>query len=100
MLNFYTFYVNKLFLDRDIQHNISRSVINNNGQSGLMYMASGEVNPILTIEKNQFKSNCRKLYGNFTTCKSGLEIDVQNTQTIFFRVNSNLIISRNLLHQV
>lgn len=79
--------ISAIGFNRDIQHNISRSVINNNGQSGLMYMASGEVNPILTIEKNQFKSNCRKLYGNFTTCKSGLEIDVQNTQTIFFRGN-------------
>ncbi|CAG9858649.1 unnamed protein product [Phyllotreta striolata] len=79
--------ISAIGFSRDVQHNISRSVITNNGQSGLLYMASGEVNPILTIEKNQFKSNCRKLYGNFTTCKSGLQIDVQNTQTIYFRGN-------------
>ncbi|XP_030750251.1 protein bark beetle-like [Sitophilus oryzae] len=53
----------------------------------MLYMAAGEVNPIVTIERNQIKSNCRALYGNFTTCKSSVEIDVQNTQSIFFRSN-------------
>lgn len=77
----------KLILsDRDVQHNISHSVINNNGESALLYMTSGEVNPIVTIEKNQFKNNCRKLYGNFTTCRAAIEMDIQNTQTVFFRV--------------
>ncbi|XP_072396976.1 protein bark beetle isoform X1 [Diabrotica undecimpunctata] len=79
--------ISAIGFNRDIQHNITRSIISNNAESGLSYMASGEVNPILTVEKNQFKNNCKKLYGNFTTCKSGLQIDVQNTQTIFFRSN-------------
>ncbi|RZC38585.1 uncharacterized protein BDFB_002499, partial [Asbolus verrucosus] len=33
------------------------------------------------------KYNCEKLYGNFTTCNAAVEIDIQNTQTIFFRNN-------------
>lgn len=49
-------------------------------------MSAGEVNPIVTVDKNQFKDNCEKLYGNFTTCGSAVEIDIQNTQTIYFRV--------------
>lgn len=63
-------------------------MINNNGESALLYMTSGEVNPIVTIEKNQFKNNCRKLYGNFTTCRAAVEMDIQNTQTVFFRVSN------------
>ncbi|XP_056639840.1 protein bark beetle [Diorhabda sublineata] len=79
--------ISAIGFNRDARHNITRSVIKNNGESGFLYMASGEVNPILTLEKNQFKGNCRKLYGNFTTCKSGLQIDVQNTETLYFRSN-------------
>ncbi|XP_023022507.2 C-type lectin domain-containing protein bark beetle isoform X1 [Leptinotarsa decemlineata] len=79
--------ISAIGFNRDVQHNITRSVINNNVQSALLYMASGEVNPTVTIEKNQFKNNCRKLYGNFTTCKAAVEMDVQNTQSIFFRSN-------------
>lgn len=69
-----------------MQHNISSSIISNNTQGALLYMGAGEVNPIVTIERNQFKGNCKQLYGNFTTCKSAIEMDVQNTQNVFFRV--------------
>ncbi|CAG9761945.1 unnamed protein product [Ceutorhynchus assimilis] len=72
---------------RDVQHNISSSIISNNTQAAVLYMGAGEVNPIVTIERNQFKGNCRQLYGNFTTCKSAIEMDIQNTQTVFFRSN-------------
>lgn len=52
----------------------------------MLYMSAGEVNPVVTIDKNQFRSNGAKLYGNFTTCNAAVEMDVQNTQTILFRV--------------
>ncbi|XP_030745583.1 protein bark beetle isoform X2 [Sitophilus oryzae] len=79
--------ISTIAFSRDVQHNITYSVITNNTQGAMLYMAAGEVNPIVTIERNQIKSNCRALYGNFTTCKSSVEIDVQNTQSIFFRSN-------------
>ncbi|KAF7287908.1 hypothetical protein GWI33_000255 [Rhynchophorus ferrugineus] len=79
--------ISAMALGRNIQHNISSSVVINNTLGAMLYMAAGEVNPIVTIERNQFKSNCRELYGNFTTCKSAVEMDVQNTQTVFFRSN-------------
>ncbi|CAH0560148.1 unnamed protein product [Brassicogethes aeneus] len=79
--------ISAIGFNRDVQHNISSSTINNNKQGALLYNSAGEVNPIVTIEKNQFKNNCKQLYGNFTTCKSALYMDVQNTQTIFFRNN-------------
>ncbi|XP_049825562.1 protein bark beetle isoform X2 [Aethina tumida] len=73
--------------NRDVQHNISSSMINYNRQGGILYNSVGEVNPVVTIEKTQFKANCRQLYGNFTTCKSAIHMDVQNTHTIYFRNN-------------
>lgn len=50
-------------------------------------MSAGEVNPIITIDRNQFINNGFKLYGNFTTCKAAVDIDVQNTQLMYFRVS-------------
>ncbi|KAF5303544.1 hypothetical protein FQR65_LT08145 [Abscondita terminalis] len=79
--------ISAIGFNRDVQHNISFSIINNNREGGLLYMTAGEVNPVVTIEKNQFTNNCRKLYGNFSTCTSAVELDIQNTQALFFRNN-------------
>ncbi|XP_025830817.1 protein bark beetle [Agrilus planipennis] len=79
--------ISAIGFNRDVQHNISTSSIINNREGGILYMTAGEVNPIVTIEKSQFIENCEKLYGNFTTCKGAVNIDVQNTQTLYFRNN-------------
>ncbi|KAF5304533.1 hypothetical protein FQA39_LY09584 [Lamprigera yunnana] len=79
--------ISAIGFNRDVQHNISYSVVSNNREGGLLYMSAGEVNPIVTIEKNQFTNNCLKLYGNFSTCDAAINIDVQNTQALFFRNN-------------
>lgn len=86
--------------DRDVQHNISYSVVNKNREGGMLYMSAGEVNPIVTIDKNQFRYNCEKLYGNFTTCNAAVEIDIQNTQTIFFRVSVQLLFREKINNEV
>lgn len=75
-------------LDRDIQHNISYSSMTNNREGAVRYFSAGEVNPIITLERNQMVGNCQKLYGNFTTCKSSIVFDIQNTQTLYFRVST------------
>lgn len=41
---------------------------------------------MLTMENNRIKLNCRQLYGNFSTCESSIKVDVQNMQTLHFRV--------------
>lgn len=74
-------------LDRDVQHNISYSVITNCREGAIKYASAGEVNAIMTLERNQFTDNCEKLYGNFSTCKSAVWLDVQNTQSLYFRVS-------------
>lgn len=73
--------------DRDVQHNISHSVFINNRDGAISYQSVGEVNPLLAISRNEIKDNCLKLYGNFTSCESAVKIDVQNTQTLVFRVS-------------
>jgi hypothetical protein len=71
---------------RDIQHNISHSIIANNSQGAVLYSTAGEVNPIVTLERNQFNYNGRLLYGNFTTSLAAVTMNVQNTRNIFFKV--------------
>ncbi|KAJ8937251.1 hypothetical protein NQ318_005565 [Aromia moschata] len=84
--------ISAIGFNRDVQHNISSSIVSNNQLGAVLYNAAGEVNPIVTIEKNQFKNNCRKFYGNFTTCKAAIDMDIQNTQTVYFRGN---LVERN-----
>jgi len=75
--------------DRETQHNISYSIFQDNRQGAIHYASAGEVNPTVTIEWSQFNNNCLKLYGNFTSCKSAISLDVQNTQNLYFRVSSS-----------
>lgn len=77
----------KLIPDRDVEHNISYSVISENMGGGVQYVSAGEVNPRFTMEYNQFTSNCRAMYGNFTSCQAAIFMDVQNTQNLHFRVS-------------
>ncbi|XP_012531769.1 protein bark beetle [Monomorium pharaonis] len=84
--------ISAIGFNRDVQHNVSYSVISNCREGAIKYASAGEVNAIMTLERNQFINNCEKLYGNFTTCKSALWLDVQNTQSLYFRNN---LIQRN-----
>ncbi len=77
-----------LYTDRDAQHNISNSEITGTVGGAILYTTAGEVSPVLTLENNRILNNCRQLYGNFSTCESAIKIDVQNMQTIHFRVNN------------
>lgn len=74
--------------DRDAQHNISNSEIIDSVGAAISYTTAGEVSPILTLEGNRIVGNCRQMYGNFSTCEAAVKIDVQNMQTIHFRVST------------
>ncbi|KAL1117916.1 hypothetical protein AAG570_004229, partial [Ranatra chinensis] len=76
-----------LGFNRDVQHNVSYSVLSGNKGGAVRYVSAGEVNPRLTLEYNQFTDNCRKFYGNFTSCKAAVFMDLQNTQNLHFRNN-------------
>lgn len=88
LLYFLKFVFLVVFLDRDVQHNVSFSVIKSNVGGALHYASAGEVNPRITLEWNQITDNCKKLFGNFTTCQSAVMMELQNTQNLHFRVST------------
>uniref|UniRef100_A0A1V1FT29 Putative CTL17 isoform B n=1 Tax=Reticulitermes speratus TaxID=60591 RepID=A0A1V1FT29_9NEOP len=79
--------ISAIGFNRDVQHNISFSLLADNRQGAINYASAGEVNPTVTMEWNQFSNNCKKLYGNFTTCQAAIDMDIQNTQSVYFRNN-------------
>ncbi|XP_059051409.1 protein bark beetle isoform X2 [Achroia grisella] len=79
--------VSAIGFNRDVQHNISDSELLNNRDGAITYRSVGEVNPLVAISGNEITDNCRKLYGNFTTCQAAVSVDLQNTQTFVFRNN-------------
>ena len=80
-------------MDRYVMHNVSFSVFDNNRRGAIKYTSAGEMNPILTMARNQFTGNCQDLYGNFSSCQSAIFIDVQNTRDVFFHNN---FVSKNI----
>jgi len=68
-------------------------VFENNQRGAVRYTSAGEINPILTMARNQFIDNCEDLYGNYSSCQSAIFLDVQNTRDVFFHNN---FVSRNM----
>ncbi|XP_066905697.1 protein bark beetle [Halyomorpha halys] len=79
--------ISAIGFNRDVQHNISYSLISHNKGGGIHYVSAGEVNPRITLEYNQIRDNGLKMYGNFTTCTAAIYMDLQNTQNLHFRNN-------------
>ena len=74
-------------INRDIKHNMSFSVFEDNQRGAVHYTSAGEINPIITMQRNQVANNCISLYGNFSTCQSAIKFDIQNHQDVFFHNN-------------
>ncbi|XP_037882246.1 protein bark beetle isoform X1 [Glossina fuscipes] len=72
---------------RDSLHNISYTHISGAVKGAFMYASAGEVTPTLTLTSNRIEDNCKQLYGNFSTCSSALNIDVQNMHSFYFMNN-------------
>ena len=62
-------------------------MIQNNRRGAVKYTSAGEMNPIVTMARNQFTDNCQDLYGNFSSCQSAVFLDIQNTRDVFFHNN-------------
>ncbi|XP_049764444.1 protein bark beetle [Schistocerca cancellata] len=82
--------VSAVGFDRDAQHNITGSVLAGCRLGAIRYQSAGEVNPLLAIDKCRILNNCLQLYGNFSTCQSAVEIDVQNMEGLYFKNNAVL----------
>lgn len=56
-------------------------------KGAVTYASAGEVTPTLTLIGNRIERNCKQLYGNFSTCASALNLDVQNMNSLYFMVS-------------
>ncbi|CAD7000236.1 unnamed protein product [Ceratitis capitata] len=72
---------------RDALHNITYTHISGAVKGAVTYASAGEVTPTLTLTSNRIQANCHQLYGNFSTCKSALTVDVQNMHSLYFMNN-------------
>jgi len=90
----------KYSTDRDALHNITDTHISGAIKGAVTYSSAGEVTPTLTLIGNRIEKNCRQLYGNFSTCTSALNLDVQNMNSLYFMVRSlrNITIPIQRLH--
>lgn len=70
-------------------NNITYSLIENNAKGALVYRSIGETTPIVSVLHNTIKSNCLLTFGNFTTCDSAVDVEVQNSP--FVLIDSNLL---------
>uniref|UniRef100_A0A1A9WLV8 SRCR domain-containing protein n=1 Tax=Glossina brevipalpis TaxID=37001 RepID=A0A1A9WLV8_9MUSC len=72
---------------RDSLHNVSYTHISGAIKGALTYASAGEITPTLTLTSNRIENNCKQLYGNFSTCTSALNVDVQNMHSFYFMNN-------------
>ncbi|TMW54841.1 hypothetical protein DOY81_000074 [Sarcophaga bullata] len=72
---------------RDALHNITNSHIRGATKGAVAYSSAGEITPTLTLTSNRIQNNCLQLYGNFSTCSSAINLDVQNMHSFFFMNN-------------
>lgn len=76
--------------DRNILHNFTYNEYYENVEGAVFTATAGEVNPWLCITKSRIENNGRQLYGNFTTSRGAVHMDLQNMQDVYFKV-SNVI---------
>ncbi|XP_046801135.1 protein bark beetle isoform X1 [Lucilia cuprina] len=72
---------------RDALHNITYSHITKATKGAVTYSSAGEITPTLTLTSNRIQNNCMQLYGNFSTCPSAINVDVQNMNSFYFMNN-------------
>lgn len=74
--------------ERNLQHNITYSQISNNTGGALLYRSVGETIPPLSLHHDIIDHNCRREWGNFSTCESAtMQLEVQNMQNLYFQNN-------------
>ncbi|XP_014664130.1 PREDICTED: uncharacterized protein LOC106806643 [Priapulus caudatus] len=79
-------YPTSVSYDRNLEHHISHNHIENNVDGGIHYSSVGETVPSVYIEHNYLAYNGRLVH-NFTTSDAAVLVDMQNTQTLWFRNN-------------
>ncbi|KAI1309118.1 Protein bark beetle [Halotydeus destructor] len=68
-------------------HNVTFSEISGNTMGAITYNAAGETAPSVAMDYNRFEYNCQEFHGNFTSCNSSIDLEIQNSPQFFFRNN-------------
>lgn len=66
-------------INRESKLNVTSSTLKNNRRGGLHLYTTGEVNPVIAIERCLFQSNGQKVFHNFSTSYRAAYLDIQNT---------------------
>ncbi|GAB6022030.1 hypothetical protein CHUAL_006179 [Chamberlinius hualienensis] len=72
---------------REKHHNVTSCVISANVMGGVYYSNVGEIGPHVAILNSQLRQNGVGLYGNFSTAKAAVGLDLQNTDELYVQNN-------------
>lgn len=59
----------------------------NNDEGAIFAATAGEVNPWLCFSYSRIENNGKQLYGNFTTTRAAIHLDLQNMQDVYIKVS-------------
>ncbi|XP_050714917.1 protein bark beetle-like isoform X5 [Eriocheir sinensis] len=79
--------ISDLGINRNILQNFTYNEYYNNVEGAIFAATAGEVNPWLCFAYSRLEHNGRQLYGNFTTTRAAVHLDVQNIQDVYFKNN-------------
>lgn len=73
--------------DRNILHNLTYNEYYDNVEGAMFVATAGEVNPWLCVSYSRLENNGQQFYGNFTTSRGAVHLDLQNMQDVYFKVS-------------
>ncbi|CAL4091082.1 unnamed protein product, partial [Meganyctiphanes norvegica] len=79
--------ISDLGINRDVLQNLTYNEYYDNQEGAVFAATAGEVNPWLCLSWSRIERNGRKMYGNFTTTRAAVHMDLQNMQDIYFKNN-------------
>ncbi|XP_069940275.1 protein bark beetle isoform X3 [Cherax quadricarinatus] len=79
--------ISDLGINRNILHNFTYNEYYNNVEGAFFTATAGEVNPWMCLSYSRLENNGRQLYGNFTTTRAAVYLDIQNMQDVYFKNN-------------
>ncbi|XP_069175300.1 protein bark beetle isoform X2 [Procambarus clarkii] len=79
--------ISDLGINRNILHNFTYNEYYDNVEGAFFTATAGEVNPWMCLSYSRIENNGRQLYGNFTTTRAAVYLDLQNMQDIYFKNN-------------
>ncbi|XP_069990075.1 protein bark beetle isoform X2 [Penaeus vannamei] len=79
--------ISNLGINRNILHNMTYNEYYNNNEGAIFAATAGEVNPWLCFSYSRIENNGKQLYGNFTTTRAAVHLDLQNMQDVYIKNN-------------